>query len=140
MKISSAATAGAIGTLLALVSSGGTARAADQLSQFQGAWLQSLTCGDVFAPGAKGMGFKKPVNIFATAFIISGNILRTPQASCRISSVKPAGDRLLLQLGCANSISVTDVRTALSLSSDGFLTRYANEQDTVGSKYQRCSP
>jgi hypothetical protein len=86
------------------------------------------------------MAFKKPVNIFATAFIISGNILRTPQASCRISSIKPAGDRLLLQLGCANLISVADVKTAFSLSNDGSLTRYANEQDTVGSKYQRCSP
>jgi hypothetical protein len=59
-------------------------------------------------------------------------------ASCRIKSVKPSGDRQMLVLDCANAVAGNEVRVLLAPSPDGSLRRYFNEQDTIGTMYQRC--
>jgi hypothetical protein len=115
-----------------------TAEAAE--AGLEGAWLQEGTeCADVFARTGKATSFKKPVNIFAPAFIISGNQVRTPQASCRIRSVKPAGERRILVLSCATPVSVDQTRAILAPAENGSLRRYLNDQDTTGSSYRRCT-
>jgi hypothetical protein len=106
----------------------------------EGAWLQEGTeCASVFARSGKATSFKRPVNIFAPAFIISGSQVRTPQASCRIKSVKPAGDRRILALSCATGVAIDQTRAVLEPTSDGSLRRYLNDQDTTGSSYRRCT-
>jgi hypothetical protein len=135
--------AGVVGLGLAFAMSaavsGGIA-AESGLSAFQGAWLQSSpSCAEVYSFSGKDVSFRSPVDIFAPAFIISGNRLRTPQASCRIRSVKPAGDRQLLTLDCANMVSANEVRVLMARAPDGSLRRYFNDQDTAGTPYQRCS-
>jgi hypothetical protein len=105
-----------------------------------GAWLQGgLACEDVFARAGKAVTFKKPVNIFAPAFIISGDRLRTPQASCRIKRVKAAGERRTLTLGCATTISVGEVTALLGVAENGTLRRYFDDKDQSGSSYNRCN-
>ncbi len=131
------------GLVLAILALGGwsSASAQDKVSRFQGAWLAGgPDCATVFSSGAKGTTFKKPVDLFAPAFIISGSRLRTPQASCRIKSVRPSGDRQLMILDCANSIAGNEVRVLIASRPDGSLRRYFDEQDTVGTTYLRCSP
>lgn len=109
------------------------------LSAYQGAWvLEGRDCGEVYAAGGKGTAFKTPIDVFAPAFIISGRRLRTPMATCQIKSVRPAGDRNLLVLDCANTVAANEVR-ALLAASNGVLRRYYSEQDTTGVGYQRCS-
>lgn len=106
---------------------------------FQGAWLeQSLPCDGVYTAAGKGMSFKKPVNIFAPAFIVSGSRLRTPQATCRIRSVRPMGDREVMRIDCANSVATGDVAVQVSASPDGTLRRFFNEDDKTGNVYRRC--
>lgn len=57
---------------------------------FQGACvLEGRDCGDVYASVGKATTFTKPTDIFAPAFIISGNRLRTPMALCRIKAAHP---------------------------------------------------
>src|SRR5215217_5975015 len=127
-----------LGLGLAAVAAVSGARAQEGLSAYQGAWLQrGPECAEIYSSAGKGTSFKKPVDIFAPAFIISGNRLRTPQASCRIKSVKPTGDRQLLVLDCANAVAGNEVRVLLAPDSDGALRRYFNEQDTTGTKYLR---
>jgi hypothetical protein len=133
---------GVVGLGLALCASagvsGGMAAEAD-LSAFQGAWLQTgPSCTEVYTAASKGVSFKTPVDIFAPAFIISGNRLRTPLAACRIKSVKPTGDRQVLALDCANAVSTGEVKVHMVPSPDGSLKRYFNDQDTSGTTYQRC--
>lgn len=106
----------------------------------EGAWLQQGTeCADVFARSGKKTSFKKPVDLFAPAFIISGSQVRTPQASCRIKSVRPAGERRILALSCATPVAVDQARAILAPSADGSLRRFLNDQDTTGSSYRRCT-
>jgi hypothetical protein len=132
--------AAVLGLSLSLVMASGTTATGVELSPYQGAWLQSgSSCSDVYLTSGKDVSFRKPTDIFAPAFIISGTRLRTPLASCRIKSIKPSGSRQVLALGCANSVSVGDVSVLIASAPDGTLKRYFNAQDTMGSTYERCS-
>lgn len=110
------------------------------LSGYQGAWLgPGPDCAEVYSSAGTGASFKKPVDLFAPAFVVSGKRLRTPQATCRIKSVKPTGDRQVLTLDCANAVAGSEVRLLMATLPDGTLRRYFNEHDTAGTRYQRCS-
>jgi hypothetical protein len=141
MGIAQSRAAIAISLAIAAMIAGPGAWAAEAgLSAYQGAWLaQGSSCADIYSSAGHGLAFKKPVDIFAPAFIVSGNRLRTPMASCRIRSVKPAGDRQVLSLACANAVSTNDVKVLMAPSPDGSLKRYFNDEDNVGSPYQRCA-
>jgi hypothetical protein len=126
---------------LPFVLAGPSGSAETGLSSYQGAWLmQGSSCDDVYTTGSKGTTFRQPIDIFAPAFIVSGQRLRTPAATCRIKSIRSASEgRHVLNLECANTVSTSGVKVLVSLSSDGSLKRYFDEQDTTGSPYQRCS-
>ncbi|AWN51046.1 hypothetical protein [Methylobacterium sp. 17Sr1-1] len=114
------------------------ARAA--VSDYQGAWvLSGHDCQDVYASAGKKAAFKKPLDMFAPAFIISGRRLTTPAASCQIRSARPAGDRELLHLDCANAVAANEVRVLLAASPPDGLKRYYGEHDPTGVDYRRCS-
>ncbi|WP_112662782.1 hypothetical protein [Microvirga flavescens] len=140
MRVGESIRAGGLGFALAALGAVPCGIAAEAgLAAYQGAWLeQSLSCDAVFSRAGKSTSFKKPIDIFAPAFIISGNRLRTPQASCRITAVKPSGKRHVLSLHCANAVAANDVTVLMGPTPDGSLNRYFNEKDETGSKYQRC--
>jgi hypothetical protein len=111
-----------------------------QLSALQGAWLQqSSSCSEVYTSSGKGMSFKKSVNEFVPAFIVSGGRLKTPVNSCRIAKIVPAASRWMMKLDCTGSVSTMVANVQFSLTADGALLRYLNDQDTSGSRYERCS-
>src|SRR5687768_10413197 len=113
---------------LCIALAAGISRAEAIEAGLTGAWVQGMQCEEVFARAGKGISFKKPVNAFAPAFIISGDRLRTPQASCRIKKVKSAGDRRIVTLGCATTVAVDEVTAVLAPFADGSLRRYLNDQ------------
>jgi hypothetical protein len=105
-----------------------------------GAWVQGgEQCQEVFTRAGKSVSFKKPVNPFAPAFIIAGNQIRTPQASCRIKGSKRSGNRRILALACTTSVATDEAPASLEPMADGTLRRYLNAEDKAGSKYERCS-
>ncbi|UHC16085.1 hypothetical protein LRS73_27010 [Methylobacterium currus] len=109
------------------------------LSGYQGAWMLSgSNCAEIYSSAGKGVSFKKPIDLFAPAFIVSGNRLRTPAASCQIASAKPNGERRTLILNCANAVAANEVKVFMKIMPNGFLRRYYSEQDTAGIDYERC--
>ncbi|GJE33979.1 hypothetical protein [Methylobacterium oxalidis] len=130
-----------LGLGIASVAGMSAARAVDAgLLGYQGAWLlEGRDCAEVYSSGGKVTAFKKPVDIFAPAFMVSGKRLRTPMASCQIKSVRPAGDRQVLLLNCANSVAGNEVRVLMAPSQNGALRRYYSDQDPTGVAYRRCS-
>jgi hypothetical protein len=139
MRVAGLAMAAGLGLSFVSVGTSGV-MAQSSLARYQGAWLSGgADCAEVYASAGKGTSFKRPVDIFAPAFIVSGNRLRTPQASCRIKSVRPAGDRQRLVLDCANAVSGNEVRVLMATQPDGSLKRYFNDQDMGGTEYKRCS-
>jgi len=126
--------------VLCLASLGGISTAAAVETSLMGAWAQDASeCKEVFTRTGKNLVFKKPVDAFAQAFILSGSQIRTPGASCRIKDVKRSGDRRKLALVCATSVAVDEVPATFALLGDGTLRRYLNDADKAGSKYERCS-
>jgi len=139
MSVGVAGPAGALA--LTLLSMAAATPAAALEAAIIGAWAQAPEeCGAIFSGSGKNVSFKKPVKAFAQAFIISGNQVRTPNASCRVNGVKRSGDRRILALACATSVSVDEVPASLEPMSDGTLRRFLNDQDKAGSKYERCAP
>lgn len=109
------------------------------LPAYQGAWvLSGRDCAEVFSAAGRGLSFRKPVDLFAPAFIVSGQRIRTPMASCRVRSIRPVGGRDHLDLDCANAVAANDVRVILAPGTDGTLTRYYSDQDPTGIAYRRC--
>jgi hypothetical protein len=141
MRIARFGKAAALGLSLAISTEVPVAWAAQvSLAGYQGAWaLQGRDCSDVYSFDGKQTSFKKPLDIFAPAFMISGKRLRTPMASCQIKSLRPAGDRELLLLDCANAVAGSEVKVLTALSPKGELRRYYSDQDPTGVIYQRCS-
>ena len=122
-------------TLMLVLGAGGRADAAPGLD---GAWTYS-ECDALFVHRGKSASFKKPVDLFAAAFIVAGNRLRTPMASCSIVGTKRVNDRHILKLSCATSVAVSDVTAILAPQSDGTLKRYSDSNDAIGTTYRRCS-
>ncbi len=115
--------------------------APQKASPIEGAWIdQNLDCGSMFVTKGGKQTFKQPVDLFAPAFIVSGKRLTTPQASCKLVSVRTEGDRHLAKLSCANSVSVGDITLILSRGADGTLVRYYDSNDKSGSRYMLCKP
>lgn len=140
MKVAGVFAVVGLGISLTVSVAASAAMAQGRTSGLQGAWLSgSADCAEVYSQSGKGTSFKRPVDIFAPAFIVAGNRLRTPQATCRIKSNRPTGDRQLLVLDCANAVAGNEVRVLLATQADGTLRRYFNERDTSGTEYKRCS-
>jgi hypothetical protein len=115
--------------------------APEKASPIAGAWIdQNLDCANMFVTKGGKQTFKKPVDLFAPAFIISGKRLMTPQASCKLLNVRQEGDRHLAKLSCANSVSVGDITLILARGADGTLVRYFDANDKSGSRYKLCTP
>jgi hypothetical protein len=74
-----------------LLAGGSGAKAQQNVVQgLAGAWVQDGTsCSDVFAWKGGRASYKKPIDAFAPAFLVSGQNIQGPQASCRISRRKP---------------------------------------------------
>jgi hypothetical protein len=123
---------------LGLVIAGATAASAADAA-LDGAWSYGGTCEETFAQQGRVVSFKKPVDLFAPAFIISGARLRTPMASCGIKSTRRVGDRRILKLSCATSIAHSDVTAILAPGPEGTLRRFSSDGDTIGSSYKRCA-
>ncbi|GGC53851.1 hypothetical protein [Chelatococcus reniformis] len=108
-------------------------------AEFQGAWLeQGGTCQDVFVSTGKGLAFKPSASAFTAAFIIAGNRLQTPLASCAIKATKRSGDRRVLDLACTNAVASEEMKAILASRSAAELRRYTSLTDTVGSSYRKC--
>jgi hypothetical protein len=122
-------------TLALLLGPVGHAGAAPGLD---GAWTYSQ-CEALFVHRGKTASFKKPVDLFAPAFIVSGSRLRTPMASCSIVGTKRVNDRHVLKLACSTSIAVSDVTAILAPQPDGSMKRYSDSSDSIGTTYRRCS-
>jgi hypothetical protein len=111
-----------------------------QSGQIQGAWLEEgSTCTDVFVPTRNAIAFKRPANAFAPAFIISGQRLSTPLATCRLVGVNRSGERRILRLSCMTAITIDSARAIVSLGADGKLTRYHSAEGGIATEYQRCT-
>jgi hypothetical protein len=115
--------------------------AADIPSGYIGGWVTgSDTCGDVFTGHGDRLAYRKPVDAFAPAILVSPRQIATPTTRCAVVRVRPVDDRIQVRLSCATSVAVDTIETLFRLEPDGTLKRFLNEKDHTGSTYRHCSP
>lgn len=111
-----------------------------QAGAFQGAWLEEgQVCGNVFVAKGAVLGFQRPANAFAAAFIVRGQQLSTPLANCRIGRISRLGERQVMHLSCTTSIATDTARAVLALGQDGGLYRYSSAEGGTAAIYRRCT-
>ena len=111
-----------------------------QPGQIQGAWLEEgSACADVFAATRNAIAFKRPANAFAPAFIVSGQRLSTPVATCRLVGINRSGERQVLRLSCMTAVAIDSARAIVSIGADGNLIRHHSAEGGISTKYQRCT-
>ena len=95
--------------------SAGPAHAAGlTLGDLQGAWLgQETGCQTAFAFSGSKPAFKRPADAFVPAFIVSGDKLTTPLASCRIRKMEETEKGTRVTMACANALSSAPVRNSI---------------------------
>ncbi|MDU0340241.1 hypothetical protein [Bosea rubneri] len=110
-----------------------------QASAFQGAWLEEGgACSGVFIQKGAAIAFRRPAAAFAPAFIIAGQRLATPLATCRIVRMTAQGARQMLNLSCTTTVSSDSARVVFALAESGTLNRYLGPEGGIATRYQRC--
>lgn len=111
-----------------------------QARPLQGAWLEEgSSCASVFVATPNVIAFRRPASAFAPAFIVSGKRLSTPLATCRLVGITANGERQILHLNCATTVSADSARAVFSMASDGKLYRHHSVEGGIASIYQRCT-
>jgi hypothetical protein len=110
------------------------------LGAIQGAWIQhGYSCSRTFVRTTKAAEFKKPVNVFESAIVISGSNVTTQGAICRILKSQITSSRINLSLSCRTGLGLGAVKAQLSIADDGTLRRHFDDTDAHGSIYERCN-
>jgi len=111
-----------------------------QAGRLQGAWLEEgSSCASVFVATPTAVAFKRPASAFAPAFIISGQRLSTPLATCRLAGMSPSGERQVLRLNCTTTVATDSARAVFAPAADGRLYRYHSLEGGIATTYQRCT-
>jgi hypothetical protein len=107
------------------------------LESLQGAWLgQESGCETTFVFRGKKPTFRRPVDAFAPAFIVNGDKVTTPLASCRIQKLEKRQNGTRVTLSCANSLSASTVVTTFTYGR-GYLLRITESGAETG-YYNHC--
>src|SRR5436190_10706137 len=107
------------------------------LSDLQGAWLgQETGCQTVFSFSGGKPALKRPADAFVPAFIVSGDKLTTPLASCRIRKMEETEKGTRVTMICANALSSAPVVTRFAFGR-GYLLRISDSGVETG-YYNHC--
>lgn len=105
-----------------------------------GAWSQSGSdCKIIFQYKGTSVSFRKPIDEFRTAFIITSKRITLPTGQCTINGSKADADGHSLSMTCSNTISFFDRHARLQL--DGNALIYSGSDNrTLDVRFERCLP
>src|SRR6476661_10017420 len=107
------------------------------LKDLQGAWLgQETGCQTTFNFLGGKPTFRRPADAFVPAFIVSGDKLTTPLASCRIRKMEETEKGTRVTMACANALSSAPVVTRFAFGR-GYLLRISDSGVETG-YYNHC--
>jgi hypothetical protein len=113
--------------------------AEDVETQLQGAWAQSdANCGAAFVSMAGKWKFREPRDMTGSGFIVSGKQYEGPFGQCLLTTMTPKDDKILLALGCHNSVGYSDQVTPIRLKSSGELELFFAGLEGMSVNYQKC--
>ena len=109
-----------------------------------GLWTSDLdACNKVFVTKGQRTSFSKNSEQHGRGFIIEGNKIRSPGATCTVRRTKETKDVVNRVASCATDIMYSDMQFSLKLLGDGKVSRIFPEFGESGEMaftFYRCPP
>lgn len=103
-----------------------------------GAWSQSTSdCASMFQRSGDKIVFKKPVDEFKTAFIITQNNIVSPTQQCSIRKVSQQKEFTSVSMTCSNTIGYFDREAQIKIE-DKVLTYGFPGEGTLDVRFEKC--
>jgi hypothetical protein len=119
-------------------SSNGAASAAG-LEDIQGNWgLSDVPCDDIFKFKDGRASLASSFGQSAGGFIVAGNQLQIPTATCRMLSSRDNGDVVTFVLDCRTQITYETMQMSVRLLDADTLVRTRAAFPEMDAKYRRC--
>ena len=109
--------------------------------EFDGAWVtDAAKCAKVFVKKSNRISMTKQAELFGGGFIVEGNRIRGPSATCKINSRKEEGDMLHLIASCSTAISVlSPMQLDIKIEDTNSIVRFFSNFSEIAIPYMRCT-
>jgi hypothetical protein len=123
-------------TILVLLSSNAGA------FEFDGAWAtDAAKCAKVFVKKSNRISMTKHADLFGGGFIVEGDRIRGPLATCKINNRKEDGDMLHLVASCSTEISIlSPMQLDIKIEGTNNIVRFFSNFSEIAIPYARCTP
>jgi len=109
--------------------------------EFDGAWTtDAAKCVKVFVKKSNRISMTKHADLFGGGFIVEGNRIRGPVATCKINSRKEEGDMLHLIASCSTEISIlSPMQLDIKIEDTNNIVRFFSNFSEIAIPYTRCA-
>jgi hypothetical protein len=119
----------------------GAAGAVELDGRLHGAWATSKAdCEKLFIRNGGGLAFRRPVDEFAQAAIITPGQVVLPNQTCQVTSQKRQNGLTTLDFSCKDSISYTSQSVEIEVRSPSEIVYRPNGDKTLDTAMVRCGP
>ena len=103
-----------------------------------GAWTQSASdCKTVFERQGGEIRYRKPIDEFRTAFIITSSRITTPTGRCSITSAKEDKNASTISMNCNNSIGYYDRQARLTVNGNKLTYGFPGD-NSLDVTFEKC--
>ena len=109
--------------------------------EFDGAWVtDAARCAQVFTKKNNRISMSKRSEFFGGGFIVQGDRIRGPSATCKINDRKEEGDMLHLIASCATQIAVlSPTQLDIKIEGGNKIMRFFPNFSEIAIPYTRCA-
>ena len=108
--------------------------------EFDGAWVtDAAKCAQVFTKKNNRISMSKRSEFFGSGFIVEGDRIRGPSATCKINNRKEEGDMLHLIASCTTQIAVlSPTQLDIKIEDSNRILRFFHNFSELAVPYTRC--
>ena len=109
--------------------------------EFDGAWAtDAAKCAKVFVKKSNRISMTKHADLFGGGFIVEGDRIRGPLATCKINNRKEDGDMLHLIASCSTEISIlSPTQLDIKIENSNNIVRFFSNFSDIAIPYTRCT-
>jgi hypothetical protein len=108
---------------------------------FNGAWAtDAAKCAQIFTKKGGKVSMTKNSDYFGGGFIVEGDRIRGPSATCKVNNRKEEGGMLHLIASCATQIAIlSPTQLDIKIEDDNKITRLFANFSEITASYTRCA-
>jgi hypothetical protein len=109
--------------------------------EFDGAWAtDAAKCAKVFVKKSNRISMTRHADLFGGGFIVEGDRIRGPSATCKINNRKEDGDMLHLIASCSTEVSIlSPMQLDIKIEGTNSIVRFFSNFSEIAIPYTRCT-